>query len=264
MRERDRTFPPKVLRYSELSRMSSSPAHFRAAYEHPREQSPAMRRGTLVHSLILEGPTAAGIVVFPGERGAKGWKAFKEEHADAPLIVTADEMAEARFIAAKVRNHPLAAPALDGDTEVELAWKRGAIDCAGRLDVLKPNGITEVKLSFTSHPEGFVRHGIRMGYHAQGAWYRYGANANGRDIFSVKIVSVEMRQPFAVTVFDLTERALEKGDRLCTMWLERFAVQLGAQHGGHWPEYAEHVCEFDVPDDVELVYGDDETESEAA
>lgn len=256
-RERDRTFPPNVVRYSELSRMSSSPAHFRAAYEFPREPSAQMRRGTLVHSLILDGPTANDIVVFDGERGAKGWKAFREAH-EGKFIVTADELADARFIAAKVRQHPLAAPLLEGQPEVEMRWKRQGIDCGGRLDVLAPHRITEVKTGFTSHPEAFARHAVRMGYHAQGAWYRFGANETGGDIYRVCVIAVEMRQPFAVTVFEMTARALEHGDRLCTLWLERFAVQLGAQSGGHWPEYAEHVCPLDVPDDVELTFGDED------
>lgn len=259
---RDRTFPPRVLRYSELSRMSSSPAHFRAAYEFPTEPTPSMRSGTLVHAVTLEGPEADRIVVWEGgSRTAKGYRDFAAEH-DGAFIVTADEMARARFIAAKIRNHPLAGPALEGEKECELAWRRNGIDCAGRLDVLRPHGITELKCSFTAHPEQFARQAIRMAYHAQAAWYRFGANQCGGDIYSIKVIAVELRrQPHAVTVFEFTGKALDEGDRLCTLWLERFAVQLGAQPGGYWPEYAEYVVPLDAPDDVELVYGEtDETD----
>lgn len=260
---RDRTFPPRVLRYSELSRMSESPAHFRAAYEHPREQTPSMRFGSLTHALILGGPTASTIVVWEGERGAKGWKAFKDEH-ESDFIVTREEHDRASKIAAKVRAHHLAGPMLVGALEEDMQWQRGSLACAGRPDIRGNATITEVKLSACVRPDWFIRHGLKLAYHAQLSWYVNGANLAGHDVFMANIIAVEMREPHSIVCFSLDRDALTEGEKLWTQWVERYSVCVGAQSGGHWPEYADYVVPFTVPKDLELVYGDDEPSEEAA
>lgn len=258
--ERDRAFPPKVVRFSELKTMSRSPAHFRCAYEYPIESTPAMRFGTLVHHLILGGTKFA---VFSGERRAgKAWDAFEGEHADE-LIVTQAELDRAIDIARKVQRHPFAGPLLDGKNEHEMRWRAMGRDCAGRLDVLGRHQITDVKISTSAEPGWFARHAVRMAYHAQLAWYRDGARENGVDVASANIIAVEARRPYAVTVFSLTDKALLDGQKLCRLWMERLEICQGAQEGGYWPEYVEHVVPLDTLDDLDLTYGD-EPSAEAA
>ena len=254
MSGRDRTFPPLLVRFSELKAMSRSAAHFRAAYEHPIEASAAMRFGTLVHSLILGGMRFA---VFDGARRAgKAWDAFEEEHA-GDLIVTAPELDRGLEIARKVQRHPFAGPMLDGKCEHELRWKFAGRDCGGRLDVLGGTFITDVKTSASAQPEWFTRQAIRMAYHAQGAWYREGARRNGVEVHAVNLIAVEIKPPFAVTCFSLTNRALEEGDKLCRIWIEQLNNCEGAQSGGYWPEYADFVVPLDVPEELDLTYGEE-------
>lgn len=69
--------------FSRLKLMALSPAHYLAADEH-REETPAMRMGSLVHARTLGGE----LIVYDGERGStNAWKAFKALVSGAPHFV---------------------------------------------------------------------------------------------------------------------------------------------------------------------------------
>jgi hypothetical protein len=259
--DRDRTFPPRVVRLSELKAIARSPEHFKAAYEYPKEESAAMRFGTLVHSLILGGTS---FVVFEGERrSGKKWDAFEEEHA-GKLIVKQSELDEGLAIARKVQRHHYAGPLLDGKCEHELRWKFKGRDCAGKLDVLGNRQITDVKITASAEPGWFRRQAIRMAMHAQLAWYREGARGNGLTIDGLNLIAVEAAQPHTITVFQLSDRLADEGLRACCSWMERLEVHEAAQAGGYWPGYSECPVLLDVEDELDLTYGDQPAESEAA
>jgi hypothetical protein len=259
---RDRTFPPKVVRFSELKVMGRSAEHFRAAYEHPKETSAQMRFGSLLHTLILGGDSFA---VFSGERRAgKAWDAFEEEHS-GKLIVKQSELDVGLEIARKVQRHHYAGPLLAGKCEHELRWKFAGRDCGGKLDVLGRRQISDVKISASAEPGWFRRQALRMAMHGQLAWYREGARQNGYAIDGCNLIAVEPAPPYAITVFQLSERLLAEGDRLCRSWIERLNVCEDAEPGGYWPSYSECPVLLDVEDDLELTYGGEEpSESEAA
>ncbi len=241
---RDRTFPPSILRWSELKHMARSPAHFRAAYESPRDASPAMILGWMVHHHLLGGDR---VTIYDGERRGNAWKDFKEAHPDTE-IVTIGEYNKAKAIADAVRAHPFASIVLDdGDKERELAWT-GPLGhkFAGRLDMIRPNGdLAELKVTTNTEPSKFAWQSLRMGYHAQAALYREGARENGFDVERFWMVSVEAAPPHTVT-----ERALLAGQKLIRLWVERVDA---CQREGIWPGYVQTVVPLDIPDEsVEL------------
>lgn len=255
---RDRTFPQPLVRFSELKSMARSPAHYRAAVLHGREPSPAMRFGTLCHTLILGGDRFA---VFEGKtRQGKAWDAFEAHHA-GKLIVKRSELEDAMSVARRVWAHPIAGPLVKGRTEVELTWETLGRKCGGRLDVIGDTFITDLKMSASSEPEWFTRNATRLAYHAQLAWYKEGALANGCRVDDVFLVAVEPKEPYAITPMRMHLHAIGKGDQLCRLWLERL---IGCEAVNEWPEYTQSIATFDVPDDLELTYGEDSSEEEAA
>jgi hypothetical protein len=287
--------------FSRLKMMQLSPAHFRAA-DARREESPAMRMGTLIHALVLGGE----VVVYDGKRTGAPWKAFKALVSGAPFvvydgarkgkawsaakveadgrtivtshdvevamaardiqarragaglrpaaIVTSAERERAFACADVVCRHPIAEELLDGEHEVPMSWSYLGRACAGTLDCLNAH-VVEVKTSSLSEPVWFTRQAQRMGYPAQLAWYREGARQNGCRIEDCYIVAVEIKPPFAVTCMRLTDRALEQGERTMRIWMEQL---LGCEAIDAWPEYAQGVVDLDVPEDVELVFDEDE------
>jgi PDDEXK-like domain of unknown function (DUF3799) len=248
---RDRTFPPTVLRFSELKEMHKSPAHFRAAYAEPREEDVSMRIGQLTHTLILGGD---GFAVYEGERRGNAWKAFAEEHKDT-FIVTEKEFARANKVALAVRKDPVARPFLEGLKEQELTWEAFGRKCAGRVDIIGANFVADVKTTRYAEPEFFKREALRRAYHSQMSWYFDGARANGHTITNAYILGVETGPPHAVTVLRLTMRAEEEGRKLLRLWVERVAT---CEASGQWPGYVQSVVDLDIVEEAGLIFDADD------
>lgn len=235
------------LHWSQLRHIDKSPAHYLAALKEPREQTPAMRFGTLVHALVLGGQ----YVVYDGERRGKVWAEFQAANEGA-FIVTASEHERARYVAETVRRDPVAKPLLEGITE--LAWERQLYGrhCAGRADVFKKGShLVDLKTTADAHPERFSRHALKFGWHGQLAFYRDALEHRGPCF----IIAVETAAPYAVTVLELTERALLEGDKLNRLWLERLAA---CEAIDHWPGYVQMAWPLDIVEDSGLIIGDEE------
>lgn len=247
---RDRTFPPRVLHFTELKEMRKSAAHFRAAFEVEREEDVSLRIGLLTHTLILGGDH---FVVYEGERRGNAWKNFAAEHAGT-LIVTEKEFARANKIALAVKTNPMARPLLDGLHEQELTWDAFGRKCAGRIDVIGADFVVDVKTTRYAEPGFFCREALRRAYHCQLSWYRTGARANGHAARDAYVLGVETTAPFAVTVLRVTERALEEGAKLLRLWIERLAT---CEASNVWPSYAQEPVELDLVEDAGLLFDED-------
>jgi hypothetical protein len=78
------------------------------------------------------------------------------------------------------------------------------------------------------------------------AWYRRALIECGFGTpASYWIVAVESAPPYPVTVFRLTDNAIEQGERACRAWLERLLV---CESADCWPTYTEAAVPFDIAD----------------
>lgn len=244
------------LRFSRVKLVARSPLHYRHATV---EQSLAMERGSAVHSLLLGGDpivawTKESANGNPCPRRGKEYDAFVADLDPKTIVLTATAFAEAHAIAEAVKANPLAMRALDGEHEVETKWRFGNRDCAGRIDAITKDGVTELKVSQTADPARFIWHALRMAWLSQDVWYLDGLTAAGRVLEQCRIVAVEPTAPFAVTTFRLTEHAVERARRTYRAWVETILV---CESCDEWPAYAQGEVELDVPDnDVALDFGD--------
>lgn len=246
------------VRFSRLKLIARSPLHYAAATV---EQTMAMEVGSSVHSLVLGGdPIVAWRKVSengnPCPRRGKDFEAFKADQAPKTIILTPDEYDAAKAIADAVKANRLAMRALDGDHEVEARWRFGTRDCGGRIDAITADGVTELKVSQTAEPAKFIWHALKMGWLAQDTWYLDGLAAGGRLLEHARIVAVEPKRPFAVTVFKLTPNAIDQARRTYRLWFERL---LSCEASDQWPPYAQNEVDLDVPDnDLALDWGETE------
>jgi hypothetical protein len=241
------------VRFSHLKRMAQSPLHYRHSVEEQREDARHLRLGRTLHCILMGGKELA---VYPGAvRRGKEWDKFAAAHVGCEIILAADyEVAEA--MAGEVQKNRDAMDLLTGIKEKRIEWTYLGRRCAGTPDA-HADAIVELKTGRTSEPGRFVRDGIWYGYHAQLWWYRNGVISSGvGKPQSAYVVAVESSPPYPVTVLRLTQRALDQGERLCRLWMERL---LACEAAGEWPGYVQGIVDFDVPeDDLGLVFADDE------
>lgn len=235
------------VRFSRLKMIARSPLHYAHATV---EETLAMERGSAVHSLVLGGqPVLPWTKVSENgnlcPRRGKDFDAFEATNPGA-LILPAAEFSKAHAIAEAVKANPVAMRALSGEHEQERTWRFGDRACAGRMDAIPFDGVTELKIAMTSDPRKFWWHALRMGWPAQGTWYLDGLAAGGTILRHVRIVAVEPAAPHAVTVFRLTPRAIDQARRTYRLWFEQLLV---CEAANRWPPYAQDEVELDVPED---------------
>ena len=239
--------------FTQLRAIAKSPAHYRALLTTPRPDSPAMRTGRLVHTLLLD--DAPNVLVYDGIRRGKDWDQFVAANPDRDIVLVS-EMDTACNIAESVTTNQTALGLLMGNRETPINWSFAGRDCAGRPDVWTPERVVELKTSADAQPERFVRIALSMAYHAQLAWYQDGLTAAGLAFpEQAFIVAVETKPPYVVTCLELTPRALDFGRRTYSLWFERLRT---CEESDYWPGYSDAIVPFDCPEDLNLVIDGEE------
>lgn len=238
-----------------------SPLHYWHAYhsgQPKREPTPAMVMGSLVHTLVLEPEKfEAEYIVAPdisrrSNAGKEAWLAFERE-AGSRQIISQEQLDEARKVVSAVRGHPFAGPALSGGkAEQSYFWHdplTGDVLCKCRPDYVRKmvSGVVLLDLKTTddASPEAFSRACANFGYHVSAAMSMDGyEHATGTRPLAYKFVVVEKSAPYAVAVYELEERAIQKGrdiyqDALC---LYRDCVA-----SEDWPGFPAKTQTIDLP-----------------
>lgn len=239
-------------RFSDLKKLSQSPAHYRHAVDHDSVQSPTLRRGSGVHAVVLGTPFA----VWEDRRAGKAWESFASEHAGIPILNEAEHNT-AQLMMAKVKAHPLAARLLlgaDMTREQRIDWTRDGRACRGTPDAHGDGILVDLKTTKCSEPEKFSRAAKWYGYHAQLAWYASGLLANGIETRKLYIVGVEATAPHCVTVLELEPSAWLAGDALVASWWERLRQ---CEAADEWPGYTDAPVRFGIDDETLSIGGED-------
>lgn len=255
------------LTQSDLNRFAESPALFRYV---EREQTDAMRTGTALHALILEGrrefvirPATYGPENKPWHGGAKECKEWAAAHA-GQTVLSADEADALEKAANHARQHERVSYLLEG-AHVELsvfgATQTGLPWGKGRLDAVKHAGdrllITDVKAAADARLRPFSQTILARGYHRQAAWYRRLMSQFLDRSVRVEFwfVAVEISPIPRVNVWKLEEAAMDLGDEEIDKLTEKLAE---CQQTGRWPDF--HDKDVGLMGTIDLprwVYGDE-------
>lgn len=165
---------------------------------------------------------------------------YKKFVADNPgcVIMIASEIAAARGIVDAIKAHPIAARLLlDGDVvhERSIVWSQNGRPRQSTPDARTANGERHVELKTTrcAHPARFLRDAEKMGYHAQVADQRAAiAHETGAPPRHSYVVAVENVPPYVVQVYELAPSALDRGQQLIDIWLEKLQVYEATQLWG--------------------------------
>lgn len=236
---------------TDIKNLLRSPAHYKAAKEHPIEGD-ARRIGTLVHECILEPDTWALRRDVPEVN--KRTKAGKAELAEfyevagkegwLPVEVADRSLCEAMHDS--VMSHRVVSAILSRADRRELScfWTHENVACKARFDALAPGLIVDLKTTVDASPGGFRGAVARYGYHIQAAHYCSGAHAVTGEWPDYAIVAVEKKPPYACAVYTLDEEAMSWGIVRRDEAIGRF---ISCQSTGEWPGYPEAVQTLSLP-----------------
>lgn len=244
----------------------SSPEIFHHQRQQPPEPKPQYDFGHVAHKFVL-GEGAEIFELDPAVHGLNKdgtpsksptstamWQQAAEDArrlGQIPMHIA--EVAKAKAMAARVREHPLAGPLLsDGTPELSGYWHDPETDVRLRFrpDWLPNPGrgrliVVDYKTSTSAHPGHFAKAAAEYGYHQQAPWYLDGlAACEIADDAAFLFVVQSKTAPYPVTVMELDPEDIELGRRR-----NRKAINLYAQctAADHWPDYGQRVHSVSLP-----------------
>jgi exodeoxyribonuclease VIII len=244
---------------SGLKLLAWSPAHYKYA---PREETPAMREGTAIHSAVFEPERFAAdyVAVDMDKRTKAGKEAWSDLEQAGKIVVTRKDYEKFMTIANVVQSHPLAGRLVSGGTaERSVFWRQGVtladggeteILCKCRPDYMKDLGggyvVVDLKTTTDARPAKWARSAYwDYGYHIQAAHYanglRWVLGERPREFF---FIVVEKTPPYGVIIYRTTGLTLTRGYEDCDGLYETYAECLRADA---WPNYPEAILDFDLP-----------------
>lgn len=234
--------------------LNKSPAAYRYEMDHPREATPDFRIGSGTHALF-DSPEAFAIECAEAPEinkrtnaGKKEWAEFLEQSA-GKIVLTAQEAAKARAMAAALEANPLIRELRQqGRCEVSMTWDcpdTGA-PCKGRIDLalFEQHAIGDLKTTIDGSAARFAMDAWKYGYAMQAAAYIEGAAHNGIAVTDYLIIVVEKSPPWCTAVYRLSDAAIELGMR---RWKEAKAIYARCIETGEWPGYPAEIQELSAP-----------------
>lgn len=237
---------------SGLDQFRKSPAHFQAWLKQDRQQTPAMRIGTLTHTAVLEPNSfdektvVAPLVDKRTKEGKSIWEQFRAEH-EGKDIISLDEHDQIVAMRESVRKHQAAGKLLGkGGSEISVfaVCPQTKVMMKGRFDWLDGNTIVDLKTTEDASPEGFAKSVANYRYHMQAAHYIALAGLVGIKDATFKMIAVEKAAPYAVAVYELGAADLMLAESERITLLEMFASCTQFQS---WPAYSQNITQISLP-----------------
>ncbi|BAQ92513.1 nuclease [uncultured Mediterranean phage uvMED] len=220
----------RPLSYSSIKSFAKSPNHLIEYWERKRESTPAMLKGTLIHTLILE-PEEFGARYFIlndseimeeiGGKNPRATKKYKEWKADqlaeneGKEEVTEELYSEVMEVVSKVYKLDIAQKI--ENTEKLIEFDFNGVPFKGFVDAEGFDFIMDVKTCQDASPAAFRRDIVKFSYHWQAALYTHAIP--NKDFY---IVAVETVAPFNIQVYKLNKLFLDLGRQQVTEAVEKF------------------------------------------
>lgn len=228
-----------------------TPAHLIAYLNgEAREETEAMRFGTILHRALLEPDTyKEAFHVRPDgmKFTTKAGMAWFEEHKDKPCLTSDNATAIERMVSA-VHTHPFAKRLLAGalpEQSIFVEDGQGTLR-KSRLDALtKGNVIPDVKSVESASLDAFQRSISRYRYHVQAAYYLDNCKLSGIDKEWFIFILVEKSPPYAVRCLRIDPEAVEAGRRSYQADLQTYR---NCVNEDRWPAWSDDVEDCSLPE----------------
>jgi len=229
---------------------NQTPAHLQAyLFGLAKEETPAMRFGTIMHRALLEPDTyRAGFHVRPEgmKLSTKAGMEFAQLHADLPILTQA-ESDQIDAMVSSVHCHPFAKRLLAGcqpEQSIFVEDDHGTLRKT-RLDALiKGNVIPDIKTTESAALESFERNVSRYRYHVQAAYYMDNCRLAGieKDVFF--FIVLEKVPPYLVRCLQLNNDVIGYGRSL---YQRDIQIYRNCLESGSWPGWGDGYDEVALP-----------------
>lgn len=240
---------------SGLKLMRKSPLHYIAGQEPDSEAKPSLRRGSLLHTMVLEPHALADRYRIKPDGmnfATKEGKAWRDATPSGVEIVTDAEHKSAMRQASNLRAlDEIGALLGSGQAEVSFFWidPLTGVHCKGRADWVFRTAagviLLDLKTTEAADPASFSRACARYGYHMQAAWYSDGwKEATGDEVLGFVFGAVESAWPHVAAPYMLDDESMDKGRAECRQLLNLYAQCLATNK---WPGYVETIHPITLP-----------------
>lgn len=253
------------LNQSSLKKILDSPAHYKAALKNKLIPTAAMKIGTALHSLVLDGEKAFDSLYFDrkkegkdltvaemkealDKKGVKFKNSAKKAELEALLYpdgkpidrrtgLSEEEFADVQGMAKSLRRLQWYA-GTDAEyikrNEVSIYLEHLGVPFKARLDsILIDEGIVlDLKTTDSAEPELFTKKVIGLGYDFQLAAYTVAAEQAFGKPFRFLFAAVERRAPYTVAIYEADEAMQAEGRR---KFDEAIRIYKECEASGNWP-----------------------------
>lgn len=240
-----------------LKTLLKSPQHFYSHYvlKEDREQTPAMKMGSLLHSAILEPDDFRKHFRVPPKcdkrtkEGKAVWEAFTVSLLPNQTVITEDEAKTLHGVSHAILKHPLAHKMLQGGHAERSGYTTlDDLSVKFRADYAHDDGfIIDLKFVHDASYSEFQRTIVKYGYDVQAAWYRrMGSELWGHkeDEIAFSWIAIEKTPPFALAVYNADNAILRKGHGDYTRALE---IYRRCHKDNTWPGYGDEAQLMTLP-----------------
>lgn len=249
--DRDTYNQLKALNFSGSKELLKAPAFYQAYLNNPREETKALRMGSLTHALVLESDAvSARYAVLPeglDRRTKEGKLAFEAFSASAAgkKIVPADEWEVCKNVSLSM----LAAKKSLGieftATELMLTVEYAGIQLKSAIDAVGSDGfLYDLKTTDDCSPRGWLQSCRQYKYNLQQHFYRtvYEIETKTR-VRGFRFIVAEKESPWAWSIYEL-------GPELAAWGVADFEAAVKAYKSAtaldEWPGYPTEVQVIDV------------------
>lgn len=204
---------------SQLDLINKSPAHYKWALENARKITPAMQKGSLIHTLVLEPDNLTReYLVLPEDMKVRRGKKYEEyiEGNEDKIIITDAQMEEAFAITEAVKNNHVALNLIENADAIEssvFVEDFGGLMLKCRPDIIVGTSIYDLKTTSNASEKSFSQAARTYRYHVQAAYYLDVCREAGLDVDTFGFIVVDTAdQPYQCTVFhSLGKESIETG-----------------------------------------------------
>ena len=272
----EKYFAEPAVSNSDLKKLKRSPAHFKEYKANPPGPSKAMEAGSALHCAVLEPddfmdryavlpdnaparPTTAMLNAFA--KGSKQqdtsldrinfWQKFDQMN-EGKISLSNDKAAEYLHIGSLIRDHESLAPFFTNGLPEQAVFAKDpetGLMCKCKPDYLAMVGSYKVQVELKStedaRPDGFMKTAYKFGYYQGAAWYSTlmeWAGLGRPDLYI--FVAFERDAPYGIQVYELSEEALEYGERQFRQALDLYAH---CKKNDEWPNYDTSIQPLSLP-----------------